>query len=153
MRVFLFIGASALALSACEISQDPADGGFLSGIVGVAGGGYQARIDALEAQLAADQARANSLASEQLRLQAAAASTSAQLRNLRAQLAALQAVIRDQVATLEAQGVTVSPALKARVQTVSAARPSGGDTTARLASLRAAIADARALSADLSRLS
>ena len=153
MKVFLLIGASALALSACEVSQDPADGGFLSGIVGVAGGGYQARIDRLEAQLAADQAQANALAAEHLRLQAASASTSAQLSNLRAQLAAQQAVLRDQVATLEAQGITVSSSIKARVQTVSSARPSGGSDAARLASLRAAISDARALSADLSRLS
>ncbi|HIP23402.1 MAG TPA: hypothetical protein EYG79_07415, partial [Rhodobacteraceae bacterium] len=111
MKAFLLIGASALALSACEVSEDPADGGFLSGIVGVAGGGYQSRIDALEAQLAADQARANSLASEQLRLQAASASTSAQIRNLRSQFAALQAVIQGQVATLDARGVTVSSGL------------------------------------------
>ncbi|NOR61009.1 MAG: hypothetical protein GQ535_00750 [Rhodobacteraceae bacterium] len=153
MKAFLLIGASALALSACEISEDPADGGFLSGVVGVAGGGYQARIDALEAQLAADQAKANSLATEQLRLQAASASTSAQIRNLRSQFAALQAVIQGQVATLDARGVTVSSSLKAKAQTVAATTPGGSDSTARLASLRAAIADARALSADLSRLS
>jgi len=153
MKTFLLIGASVFALAACEISEDPADGGFLSGVVGVAGGGYQGRIDALEAQLAADQATANSLAAEQLRLQAASASSSAQIRNLRAQFAALQAVVRDQVATLDARGVTVSSGLKAKVQTVSAAAPGGSDNAARLASLRAAIADARALSADLSRLS
>jgi len=153
MKVFLLIGASALALSACEVSEDPADGGFLSGIVGVAGGGYQGRIDALEAQLAADQARANSLAAEQLRLQAASASTSAQLRNLRSQFAALQAVISGQVATLEAKGVGVSGSLKAKAQTVATATPRGSTDAARLASLRGAIADARALSAELSRLS
>jgi len=153
MKVFLLIGASALALSACEISEDPADGGFLSGVVGVAGGGYQNRIDALEAQLAADQARASSLASEQLRLQAASASNSAQIRNLRSQFAALQSVIQGQLATLEARGVGVNNSLKAKAQVVAAATPSGSTDAARLASLRAAIADARALSADLSRLS
>lgn len=154
MKKFLLLGASALALSACEISQDPADGGFLSGIVGVAGGGYQSRIDALEAQLAADQARANSLAAEQLRLQASAASISAQLGNLRAQYAALQDVIKGQVATLEARNVSVSSGLRAKAQMVVTANPGGGSSdSARLASLRAAIADARALSADLSRLS
>lgn len=153
MKAFLLIGASALALSGCEISEDPADGGFLSGVVGVTGGGYQARINALEAQLAADQARANSLASEQLRLQASSASTSAQLRNLRAQFAALKEVIKSQVATLDARGVTVSGGLRAKVQTVSAAAPGGGSDAARLASLRGAIADARALSKDLGRLS
>ena len=153
MKAFLLIGASALALSACEVSQDPADGGFLSGIVGVAGGGYQSRINALEAQLAADQAQANALAAKQLRLQAASASTSSQLSNLRAQFASLQAVLRDQVATLEAQGISVSSSLKAKVQTIGNATPGGANDAARLASLRAAIADARALSADLSRLS
>ncbi len=153
MKAFLIMGASALALSACEISEDPADGGFLSGVVGIAGGGYQSRIDALEAQLAADQARANTLAAKQLRLQASAASNAAQIRNLTAQLAALQDVIRGQLATLEARGIGVNSSLKAKAQVVAAAAPSGGSDAERLASLRAAIADARALSADLSRLS
>ncbi len=153
MKAFLLIGMSAMALTACEISEDPADGGFLSGVVGVAGGGYQSRIDALEAQLAADKAQANALAAEQLRLQAASANTSAQLRNLRAQFAALQAVIKGQVAALEARGVSVNNGLKARVQRVSATTPGGSSDAARLASLRGAIADARALSADLGRLS
>jgi chromosome segregation ATPase len=153
MKAFILASSAALALAACTISEDPADGGFLSGIVGLAGGGYQNRIDALEAQLAADQAEANALASEQLRLQASSANNAAQLRNLRAQLAALQAVVRDQVATLEARGVPVNSALKARVQAVSAISPTGNSDAARLASLRGAIADARALSADLARLS
>lgn len=153
MKAFLLIGISAMALAACEVSEDPADGGFLSGVVGVAGGGYQSRIDTLEAQLAADQTRANSLASEQLRLQATSASTSAQLRNLRAQFAALQTVISSQMATLEARGTTVGGSLRAKAQTVSTTSPGGSSDAARLASLRAAIADARALSADLSRLS
>ena len=153
MRLFLIMGASVLALTACEISEDPADGGFLSGVVGVAGGGYQSRIDVLEAQLAADQARASALASEQLRLQAASASNAAQIRNLRSQFAALQSVIQGQMATLDARGVGVSGALKAKAQVVAAATPGGSNDAARLASLRAAIADARALSADLSRLS
>ncbi len=153
MKAFLLIGAFAIVLTACEVSDNPADGGFLSGVVGVAGGGYQRRIDTLEAQLAADQARVNSLASEQLRLQATSASSSAQIRNLRAQFAAMQAVIRDQVATLEAQGITMSGGLRAKAQSISATSPSGSTDAARLASLRAAIADARALSADLSRLS
>lgn len=153
MKAIALATTAALALSACTISQDPADGGFLSGIVGVAGGGYQNRIEALEAQLAADQAEANTLAAEQLRLQASAANSAAQLRNMRAQLAALQAVLRDQVATLEARGITVNSGLKARVQAVSAVSPSGSTSAARLASLRGAIADARALSADLAKLS
>ena len=153
MKKFILIGASTLALAACEISEDPADGGFLSGVVGIAGGGYQARIDALEAQLATDQAHANALASEQLQLQAASASNAAIIRRMRAQLAAQQAVVRDRVATLEAQGVPLSLAVKARVQNVTAAAPSGRTEAEKLASLRAAIANARALSNDLSQLS
>lgn len=153
MKKYLLLGVAAIALSGCEISEDPADGGFLSGVVGVAGGGYQARIDALEATLSADQARASSLASEQLRLQAASASTSAQLRNLRAQYAALKAVINDRVALLEASGVAVNSSLVTRVRAVSGGTPGGRTDAEKLASLRAAIADARALSADLSQLS
>lgn len=153
MKKFIILGTVAIALAGCEISEDPADGGFLSGVVGVAGGGYQARIDALEATLATDQARANSLASEQLRLQAALASNSAQISNMRAQHAALKRVINDRVALLQASGVAVPGSLAAQVNAVSNAGTGGRTDAERLASLRTAIADARALSADLSRLS
>jgi len=154
MKKYMLLGVAAFALVACEISEDPADGGFLSGVVGVAGGGYQSRIDQLEAQLASDQARANSLASEQLRLQAQSASISAQVSNLRAQYAALQSVIKSQLATLEANGVGVSAATNARARAVINTAAPGGRTDAdRLAALRASISNARALSAELSRLS
>ncbi len=153
MLKFIIFAPALLALGACEVSQDPADGGFYSGIVGVAGGGYQQRIDRLEAQLATSQARASALAGEQLRLQAAAASVSAQLANLRAQYAALQKVINDQVAVLQASGTNVDGSLLVRVRAATGSAPGGRSDSARLASLRIAIADARALSADLSRLS
>jgi len=153
MKRLLLLGTAIFAFSGCEVSEDPADGGFISGVVGVAGGGYQRRIDALEATLAADQARANSLASEQLRLQAQSASISAQIRNQTAQLAALKKVVNDRVALLEATGTTVGSGMAVRVRATANAAPSGRTDAERLASLRAAIANARALSADLSQLS
>lgn len=153
MKKFLLLGVAITALIGCEVSEDPADGGFLSGVVGVAGGGYQSRIDALEATLAADQARANSLGAEQLRLQAASASNAAQIRNLTAQFAALKKVVNDRMALLEASGTAVSGTMATRVRATSSASPGGRTDAERLASLRTAIADARALSADLSRLS
>lgn len=153
MKKIFLLGTALITFSGCEISEDPADGGFISGVVGVAGGGYQGRIDTLEAKLAANQAQANALASEQLRLQAASASISAQMRNLTAQLAALKKVINDRVALLEATGTPVDSGMAVRVRATTSAAPSGRTDAERLASLRAAIANARALSADLSQLS
>lgn len=51
MHRHLAICAGALALAGC-VSGDPRQGGFVSGVVGIAGGGYQARIDARERELA-----------------------------------------------------------------------------------------------------
>lgn len=153
MNKFMLLSASFLALSACEVSQDPADGGFLSGIVGVAGGGYQGRVNDQEAALANEQAQADALAAQQAQVAATNASISAEINQLRSQLTALRVKISQQMADLQAAGVAVNGATQSRVRAVVNNTPSGRTDAQRLAALRTAIADARALSADLSQLS
>ncbi len=153
MVKYLLLASTALTLAACEISENPADGGFLSGVVGVAGGGYQGRIDDREAALAAEQAQANALAAEQAQVAATNASISAELARLRQEHTALRLKIADQLAALQSAGVNVPTSMETRVRAVVNTTPSGRTDAQRLAALRTAIADARALSADLSRLS
>ena len=81
---------SMLALGACATSPDPADGGFISGVVGLAGGGYERRVsereDAYEDELDAQAAlQAEARAVEQER-----AEVRAQLRSAQGRLAAQQ---------------------------------------------------------------
>jgi len=153
MKFVLLLSASALVLSACAVSQDPADGGFFSGIVGVAGGGYQGRVDERQAALDAEQARAGALAGEQQQVAATSASIAAELTRLRAEHTALRQRISQQLSALQSAGVAVSPALVTKVRAAVNESPSGRTDAERLASLQAAIANARGLSADLARLS
>ena len=153
MKHILLLGISALALSACEVSQDPADGGFLSGIVGVAGGGYQGRVDERQAALDAEQAQANALAGEQQQVAATSANIAAEITRLRAEHTALRQRISQQLAALQSAGVAVNPTLATKVRAAVNESPSGRTDAERLASLQAAISNARALSADLARLS
>lgn len=123
----------ALLLSACVSSQDPADGGFFNGVNGLAGGGYQARVDEREENLANAQARNAEL--------------TGQLAALRGQHSNLKSEIVQKRAALRAKGVKLTAASERDVQEVISANPQSA------AALRRAIADARALSAELTRLS
>ena len=132
----------AALLSACETSQDPADGGFFSGVEGISGGGYQDRVDERETAVAAAEAQNVALSREQ-------AKVTAEIDQLRSELAKLKFAILQQKTSL---GPLDAPTA-ARVDATLNANPGGNTSSARLASLRKAVADARALSADLARLS
>ncbi len=144
--------ALALGLSACTVSEDPADGGFLSGVVGIAGGGYEQRVADSEFALAQAQAQAQATQSQQQQSAAQSEELAAQISQLRAEFIALQQSLSAKIAQLNAAGKTVDQTLLARVNTVVAASPGGSNDAQRLASLQAAIADARALSAQLAQI-
>jgi chromosome segregation ATPase len=78
----------AAGLTACATSDDPAEGGFISGVTGLAGGGYDRRIeereDAYKEQLDAQAA----LQAEARRLEQERAEVRAQLRGAESRLAA-----------------------------------------------------------------
>ncbi len=124
---------TALFLSACATSDDPADGGFFNGINGLAGGGYQARVDERQQALDKETARNAELRGE--------------LAALRGQHSDLKAQIIQKRAALRAKGIRLSAASEREVQKVISSNPQSA------AALRRAIADARALSAELTRLS
>ena len=130
--------AAALLLAGCTPSSDPAAGGFVNAMAGVAGGGYEARIDEREAGVAAAEARGEALAAELTRLQA-------EHRQLQLQLAR-------QRAALVSSGVGLDASTEARLDRALAALPAPAEPEARAAALQRAIADARVLSEQLATL-
>ncbi len=122
-------------LAACTTSTDPADGGFFNGVSGITTGTYQAQIDADEAQVAASRARNADLA--------------AQISGAESELARLKVTIVNQRNALRSTDAATSN----RINAVLVSQPTGNTDAARLAALRQSIADARALSQDLAKLS
>jgi predicted nucleic acid-binding Zn-ribbon protein len=138
MRLVIFT-MGLLGLAACQTTTDPAEGGFISGVSGISSGAYQARIDEREAAVASEQARKAELEAELAGLQSQYSKTKLELVQLRSRIAR--------------QGKSVSPSLDRRVNAAIEAKPGGSDDAARIASLRKAIADAKALSDELGKLS
>ena len=128
----------ALLLAACVQSDNPADGGFVSGVAGIAGGGYDARVAEREAGVAASQARQAEL--------------SAELAGLTRQHEALKDQIIAQRSRLRSQGVRLAPEAETRIQAVLLADPTATDPATRRDQLLRAISDARVLSEQLATL-
>ncbi|MEX0327770.1 MAG: hypothetical protein AB3N07_03520 [Ruegeria sp.] len=124
-----------LALAACQTTTDPAEGGFFAGVSGITTGAYDARVEAAEGDVAAAQARNDALAS--------------QLRASESELAQLKLTILQQ---RDAIGTT-DPATADRIDRVLNSSPQGATPEARLEALQRSISEARALSADLAKLS
>ncbi len=134
-RMMRFAALPCLVLAACQTTTDPADGGFFAGVSGIATGAYDDRIAAAEGDVASAQARNDALA--------------AQIRTSETELAQLKLKIlqqRDAIGGGDA-------ATAARIDRVLNDAPGGATPDARLAALQKSIADARALSADLAKLS
>lgn len=138
----VLIAASVAALSGCVTSDDPGEGGFFNGVSGISSGRYEEQIAAQEADVAAAEARNASLAQDQARL-------SAQIKAAESELAKLRFKILQQKTAVG----STDPATEARVQRVLNSSPSGRTDAEKLAALQKTIADAKALSADLAKLS
>lgn len=122
-------------LSACTVSDDPADGGFVSGVAGITSGSYQARVDTLEQQAATEQARNAELARQ---IKAAETDLSYQQTKLKTQLATTQGV---------------SPEMTRQVDRVVAYSSTAQNSDAKLSELQRTIAEAKSLSIELAKLS
>jgi len=125
---------TCLFLAACQTTTDPAEGGFFSGVSGIATGAYDDRIAAAEGDVATAQARNEALA--------------AQIRASASELAQLKLGILQKRDAL----VGTDPATAARIDHVLNSSPEGATPDAKLAALQRSIADARALSNDLAKL-
>lgn len=138
----LIITGVALGLAGCVTSEDPSEGGFFNGVSGINSGTYDARVAEREQSVAEAEARNEALSAEQARL-------SAQISSARSELAKLKLRILNQ---RNAAG-SVDAQTDARVQSVLNAQPTGRTQSEQLAALQKTIADAKALSADLAKLS
>jgi hypothetical protein len=118
-------------LAACATSDNPADGGFLSGVSGLSSGTYDARIDERTATVAAEQERQAAL--------------SAELAALEGELATQQRRITERRAQAAAAGAPIPAELDARVKATLAAAPGGRTDSERLQNYRRAVEDAREL--------
>ncbi len=129
------IALPCFLLAACQTTTDPADGGFFAGVSGIATGAYDDRIEAAEGDVATAQARNDALA--------------AQIRSSESELAQLKLKILQQRDAIGGG----DPATAARIDRVLNAKPQGTTAEAQLQALQRSISEARALSADLARLS
>ncbi|UWR05506.1 hypothetical protein K3740_19750 (plasmid) [Ruegeria conchae] len=130
-----FAALPCLLLAGCQTTTDPADGGFFAGVSGITTGAYDDRIAAAEGDVATAEARNEALA--------------AQIRNSESELAQLKLNIlqqRDAIGGGDA-------ATAARIDRVLNDTPTGATPDDKLAALQKSIAEARALSADLAKLS
>jgi hypothetical protein len=127
-----------IALAGCAVSDNPADGGFLSGVTGLSSGTYDQRIDERTAAVETEQARQAQLAAE--------------LSGLESEYANLQRQIIARRSEAAAAGTPIPAELDAQVRATLAATPGGQSDAARLENYRKAVADARALSNRLANI-
>jgi hypothetical protein len=139
MRARVLAALATAGLAGCAVSDDPAAGGFVSGVAGVAGGGYDARIAERETGLATTRAEGAALGAELAALEREHASLKDQLIRQRADLGAA--------------GIRLTPESERAFQAAIATEPAQSDPAARAAALERAIADGRQLSEQLAALS
>jgi len=124
--VVLFQLTLVAALVGCATSADPRDGGFVNGIVGLGGGGYQRRIDERRDTLSAEQAAQRQLAIEQREVEAERDAVRGELQRAEQRLAAQQrriAAERARILALEQK----SAADRARLAELKRAEARAGD--------------------------
>lgn len=143
-----------LLLSACAApSQNPADGGFVSGVKNLSDGTYERRVQEREAAVKAGEDQTFVLQGETRDVAAETARVEAEIAAAEGELAAAKREIVRLRYELAAKKTEVPPALAARVEAAAVAAPTGPDNAAKLAALRAALAETRAIAEDLTRLS
>jgi hypothetical protein len=95
---------AAVALAGCATSPDPHQGGFVNGVVGLVGGGYQRRIDEREDTYRGERSAGDQLKAQARELEQERAEVRSDLSRANARLAALEARVRRERAMLAAQG-------------------------------------------------
>lgn len=91
-------------LGGCATSPDPHQGGFVSGVVGLAGGGYQSRIDEREAAYKGELSAQDQLKAQARELERERAQVRSDLGRANARLAALESRVKRERAAIAAQG-------------------------------------------------
>jgi hypothetical protein len=121
--------------TSCATSDDPREGGFVSGIVGLTTGTYQARIDEKEAVYGSELSDQRRLKAEAERIRRERAAVQANLRSSENRLAGLERAIRQERTALE-QEAGSSSATEERVWQLEAAQQRLSSTKLRLTDAR-----------------
>ncbi|MEM9048497.1 MAG: hypothetical protein AAGC92_07225 [Pseudomonadota bacterium] len=146
--------ALPLALLACgPTSDDPADGGLRSGIKNLTDGTYQERIEERETAIEAQQAETTALEGARDDVAAETAAVEAQIARTETDLANAKREVLRLRAALQNRGREIPPEVEAKVVEVTLAKAEEDDPAARLASLKATLADARAVAEALADIS
>ena len=137
---------------ACD-SADPGKGGFFSGLSALSSGCYEQRIETREQAVEEREIRRDELEQDREILEARSAEAEEELQSLRAEHMSLKREIVKLNSDLAARKVQLDSSTRARLQNALAAKEGGaGSDAERIASLRGAIQDARALVEQLSSL-
>jgi chromosome segregation ATPase len=142
--VCLFVGI--LLVAGCAISNDPRQGGFISGVAGLTSGSYQTRVDEKERIYHTELSKQDELHAEAERIRRERAEVRADLNRTERRLNELERSIRKQRLALKRQGAT-SAAAREKLQNLDAAQKRLSSTKARVAEAKqgnAPVSDARA---------
>jgi hypothetical protein len=120
-------------LAGCATSPDPHQGGFVSGVVGLAGGGYQHRVDEREATYQGELGAQQRLHAQARDLEQERAAVRGDLQRANARLAEQERRLAQQRAALKAQG---SGANRAEVQRLDQAQARVAGTKAALRGIK-----------------
>ncbi len=108
LRLYRSWGAAwvgvAVWLAGCATSDDPHQGGFLSGVAGLAGGGYQRRVDEREGTFRGELSAQQQLQAEARSVEQERAAVRSDLNRANARLADLERRLAQQRAMLRASG-------------------------------------------------
>lgn len=154
---FAVVLAPILFAAACASNEDPAEGGFISGVTGAATGGYQGRVD--ERQKKADALAEQDAELQQQKSEAALEieQNEAEIAGLEAELSLLDFQIQDSLDRISNLDRALTDAER---QTVNQAQQVAGSSTgtgasgtdARLESLKQSVLSARSLADQLAAI-
>lgn len=140
------VASLLFCLCSCAVSQNPADGGFLGGVRGVAGGGYEERSKELREDVQeSEMAYKNRLETR--------ATLEQEIAQIERELASTELEIERHLAALERQRKQMPASVEDDVSAVRKARAQRPkDPSDRLAHLRQVLSKARALAEGLTQL-
>jgi hypothetical protein len=130
----LLLGLSiAIGVNGCATNADPHAGGFVSGVVGLAGGGYQRRIDERESDYQAELDAGERLSSQARALEAERAQVKGDLARSQSRLASQERRISQERARLGAQRTAAN---QARLRQLDQAQARLASTSGELQAVR-----------------
>ena len=144
MLAVIQAGLISVTVSGCAIHADPSEGGFINGIVGLAGGGYQRRIEASERVYRDEVQQQAQLTRHAQNLEQERAAVRSELNQATDRLRTLERRIQQQRTTIAAQRTANR---RQQEQHLARAQTKLNQAHTNLGSIKVENADARSLEA------